>query len=179
MRTITLPAALLTLACGSVQAADNGFYLGGSLGQSNIQLEEQSLEFDGTDTAFKIIAGFRPLDWLGAEVNYVDFGSPDDSIGNATIKSDSNGFSLSVLGFLPIGPVDAFVKAGFISWNTTIDSPSLPALSVDEDGNDFSYGAGVQFRLGSLSIRGEYEVFDISELDDANLLSVGVTWTFL
>jgi opacity protein-like surface antigen len=179
MRKITIPTLLLTLCGGSAIAADNGFYLGASLGQSNVQLEEQSLKFDGTDTAYKIIAGFRPLDWLGVEMNYVDFGNPDDSIGNATIKSDGNGVSAFAIGFLAVGPVDLFVKGGLINWDATIKSPSLPALSVDDSGTDFAYGAGVQFRFLSLSVRGEYEVFDIGSLDDANLLSVGVTWTFL
>jgi hypothetical protein len=50
---------------------------------------------------------------------------------------------------------------------------------MNESGTDLSYGVGVQFRLLSLSIRGEYEVFKIKELDDVNLFSIGLTWTFL
>lgn len=179
MRKFTLASALMIVGCGCAHAADNGFYLGGSVGRSNIQLEEQSLRFDGDDTAWKIIAGFRPLDWLGVEVNYVDFGKPDDSIGPARLEAESTGISAFALGFLAVGPVDLFIKGGLVNWDATIRSPALPALSVDDDGTDFAYGAGVQFRVWSLSVRGEYEVFDIDNVDDANLFSVGVTWTFL
>jgi opacity protein-like surface antigen len=179
MRKFMLPAVLLALGCGSVHAADNGFYLGGSIGQSNIQISEQALEFDGTDTAYKLIAGFRPLDWLGVEVSYVDFGSPDDTVGNVNVESDSSGISAFAVGFLPLGPVDLFVKAGMVNWDATVSAPSLSGLSVDDDGTDFAYGAGVQFRVWSLSVRGEYELFDVDSLDDLNLLSIGVTWTFL
>jgi hypothetical protein len=38
---------------------------------------------------------------------------------------------------------------------------------------------GVQFRLLSLAVRAEYEMFDIDDLEDANFLSIGVTYTFL
>jgi hypothetical protein len=37
---------------------------------------------------------------------------------------------------------------------------------------------GAQFRVWSLSLRAEYEVFDIEDVD-VDMISVGVTWTFL
>jgi hypothetical protein len=178
MRKFMLPVLLLA-GCGSVQAADNGFYLGGSLGQSSIQLTEQALKFDGTDTAWKLIAGLRPLDWLGVEANYVDFGSPDDSVGGNRIKSEGTGISAFAVGFLPVGPVDVMAKAGLVKWDASLSAPALPGVSLDDSGTDLAYGAGVQFRLLSLSIRGEYEVFKIEELDDVKLFSIGLTWTFL
>ena len=181
MRRLLMTAAMLALGCTAAQAADNGFYLGGSVGQSNIQSvdEVQNLQFDGTDTAYKIIAGFRPLDWLGVEANYVDLGNPDDTVANVPVQSDGSGFSAFAVGFLPVGPVDLFAKAGFIKWDASVSAPSLPALSLENDGSDFAYGAGVQFRVLSLTVRGEYEVFDIEDLDEVNLLSIGVMWTFL
>lgn len=174
---LTLPLTLAVAAPS--QAADNGFYLGGSIGRSSIETEEASLRFDGDDTAWKIIAGLRPLDWLGVEVNYVDFGNPDDTVAGLRAEAESTGISAFALGFLAVGPVDLFLKGGLVQWDTTLRSPSLPALSVDDDGTDFAYGAGLQFRVWSLSVRGEYEVFDIEDIDDTNLFSVGVTWTFL
>ena len=43
---------------------------------------------------------------------------------------------------------------------------------------DFSYGAGAQFRVWSLSLRAEYEVFDVSP-DQIDMISLGIMWTFL
>ena len=43
----------------------------------------------------------------------------------------------------------------------------------------FSYGVGAQFRIWSLSLRAEYEVFDIADADKVDMISVGVMWTFL
>ena len=49
----------------------------------------------------------------------------------------------------------------------------------EEDGTDFAYGVGAQFRVLGLSIRAEYERFDAEDVDDLNMISVGVTYTFL
>jgi hypothetical protein len=48
-----------------------------------------------------------------------------------------------------------------------------------EDGNDLAYGVGAQFRLLSLAVRAEYEVFDVDRVDNLNMLSIGLTYTFL
>jgi hypothetical protein len=55
-----------------------------------------------------------------------------------------------------------------------------PSLSVEQkrDGTDFAYGGGVQFRLGSFAIRAEYQGFDLQTVKDANMISLGATWTF-
>ncbi len=65
-----------------------------------------------------------------------------------------------------------------INWNADLDAPSL-GVSASDDGTDLTYGIGAQFRVWSLSIRGEYEIFDISDADTVDMFSIGVTWTFL
>ena len=45
-------------------------------------------------------------------------------------------------------------------------------------GSDLAYGVGAQFRVLGLSIRAEYEKFEISEVD-LDMISVGLTYTFL
>jgi hypothetical protein len=52
-------------------------------------------------------------------------------------------------------------------------------LSASDDGTDLTYGVGAQFRVWSLGIRAEYEIFDIDGPDNVDLISLGVTWTFL
>jgi opacity protein-like surface antigen len=177
-----LLAAALALAAHAASAADNGIYLGASVGQANVQLDDSlSSDFDANDTGYKIILGIRPLDWLGVEASYVDFGSPDDQVatvdGGTTVEANLDGISAFAVGFLAIGPVDLFAKVGLINWDGTVKAPEL-SLSASNDGTDFAYGVGAQFRVWSLSLRAEYEKFDIVDTD-VNLLSVGVTWTFL
>lgn len=165
-------AALLGASVAS--AADNGFYLGASVGDANVEIDEGLAQIDSNDTGFKVIAGFRPLDWLAFEANYVNFGEPEQG----QLESEADGFSGFVVGFLPIGPVDLFAKGGVVSWDGSVSLKNGPELSK-QDGTDLAYGVGAQFRLLSLSFRAEYELFDVDDVKDANMLSIGVTYTFL
>jgi hypothetical protein len=175
-------AASFGLFSLTAQSADNGIYLGGSVGQSSVQYDDSlggvNVDFDASATGFKAIAGWRFLDWLAVEGNYVDLGSGDDRVLGERIESDVSGLSLSVVGFLPVGPIDLFARVGAINWEADLDAPGL-GVSGSEDGTDLAYGIGAQFRIWSLSLRGEYERFDISDADTVDMISVGVTWTFL
>jgi len=172
MRNAILLAALLGTA-GAASAADNGLYIGGSIGQSNVDVNEGLTQVDGDDTGFKFIVGFRPLDWLAVEANYVDFGKVE---ANA-LTSESNGVAVFAVGFVPVGPVDLFAKGGLINYDSEVKLNGSRVFS--DDGNELAYGVGVQFRLLSLSVRAEYERFDVEHVDDLNMLSVGLTYTFL
>jgi opacity protein-like surface antigen len=173
-----LVAAILLIACSATSlAADNGFYLGGSIGQANVEIDNlggvSAADFDADDTAFKVIAGIRPLDWLAVEAAYVDFGNPDDRVLGQRFEADLDGISAFAVGFIAVGPVDIFGKLGGIRWDSNFRG------GLDDDGTDFAYGVGAQFRLLSLSLRAEYEAFDIGAVDDLNMISIGLTYTFL
>jgi opacity protein-like surface antigen len=173
MRKALLATALL-IASTAATAADNGVYLGVSLGNANMDVDQGPLQIDGDDTGFKFIAGLRPLDWFAVEASYVNFGEVEDG----PLASETDGISAFGVFFLPVGPVDVFAKAGLISFENTVELNGFGDI-FREDGTDLAYGVGVQFRLLSLGVRAEYEVFDIDDLDDANFLSIGVTYTFL
>jgi len=183
MRSRLLLLAALALVAHAATAADNGIYLGASVGQANVQIDDEfGSNFNADDTGYKLILGFRPLDWFGVEASYVDFGSPDDRIstveGDTKVNASLDGISAFAVGFLAVGPVDVFAKAGVINWDGSVKAPDL-GVSGGNDGTDFAYGIGAQFRVWSLSLRAEYEKFDIEDTDDVNMLSLGVTWTFL
>jgi OOP family OmpA-OmpF porin len=176
MRKQILTGLVATLALTTLPAvaADNGIYLGASVGQSGLQIDD--FDYDASATGYKIIAGWRFLDWLAVEGNYVDFGSGDDRVEGTKIETEADGISLSAVGFLPVGPVDLFARVGAVDWSADISSPGIG--SGGDDGTDLTYGVGAQFRVWSLSIRAEYEMFDVSDAD-LDMISLGVTWTFL
>ena len=74
--------------------------------------------------------------------------------------------------------MDVFAKLGAVNWDAELSAPGT-GFSGSDDGTDLMYGAGVQFRVWSLSFRGEYEIFDVSDADTVDMISLGVTWTFL
>lgn len=181
-----MAAILLFGSISPVLAADNGIYLGASVGQANLEVDDlaglSEANFDGEDTAFKLIAGIRPLDWLAVEAAYVDFGEPEDAVLGELFEGEARGISAFGVGFLAVGPVDLFGKLGFIAWETAFESPAWDTYfggAFENDGTDMAYGVGAQFRVWSFSVRAEYEAFDLSDVDDLSMISIGLTYTFL
>lgn len=175
-KTIVLAALLSPVMLGGQQAAeaaDNGFYLGAGVGQSDIAIEAGlGLDVDGDDTGYKVIAGFRPLDFLAFELNYVDFGKVTES--GSTVEADA--IAAYALALLPLGPVDFFAKAGVSDSDASLEN-TLGRTSAS--GTDFAYGGGLQIRFWSLAARLEYEIYDLDDVKDLNMLTLAVTYTFL
>ena len=172
-QTIAVISALaMCLAAGTASAVEHGFYLGGSLGQSDSGLHSGNVNYSDSDMGWKLIAGFRAFKLLGFEVNYVDLGSTSSSSARANTKA----FDGFVIGVLPIPLVDVYGKLGVVSWKTDGSSPNF---SFSHSGSDLAYGAGVQVNFGPVAARLEYEGFDIQQASTPSLLSIGVTYTFL
>ncbi|MCC6170899.1 MAG: porin family protein [Gammaproteobacteria bacterium] len=174
---LALLAGSLLLPGGIARAADNGFYLGAGFTQSKIDDIGPSIDFE--DDSFKLIAGFRPLDAFGVEFNYIDLGKDGTSLGPVGVEVDGKAYAAYAVGFLPLPFVDLYAKAGVARWEADARTTGISLDDLDDSGTEFAYGAGIQARLGSLAARLEYERFDIADTDGAELISLGVTWTFL
>jgi len=170
----------LVVTAPSAQAADNGFYLGAGLTQTKFDVDEiGSGELD--DNSFKVIAGFRPLDWLAFEANYLDLGS-DSSQGDSF---DTSAFTVSALGLWEIGIVDLYARVGVANWRADLEVAGVG--DFDDDGWEPTYGVGVGVHFGSIGVRAEYEQFNAELFDevltgldtDVSTFSVSVTYTFL
>ena len=178
-------AAIATLALTALapqaMAADNGFYIGGGISQSNTELSLEGLGSDDVDdTGFKIIGGWRPLDFLAVEANYIDLGG--DSEDGTSI--DSSAISVSALLLAEIGIVDLYARAGMAMWDTEF---SDFGESVSDDGWEPTYGVGVGVHFGSIGARLEYERFSAEPFEDEidgleldfSTITLSVTYTFL
>ena len=172
------------IVSSGAMAADNGIYLGAGVVQSQIDVDTgpstSSLKFDGDATRYKLIVGVRPLDWLAFEANYIDFGTIDTPASapptlQATMKL--KGYDAFAVALYEVALVDIYAKAGVVRWDQSFRSFSSSLGNFDDSGFDFAYGAGVQFHLGSLAVRGEYEKFNTDSVD-VGAASVSVTWTF-
>lgn len=178
MRTLVF-AALFALAGTAAQAADNGIYVGGGVSQSKVDdILDTDLKID--DTAWKAIVGIRPLDFLAVEANYMDLGSESRNLGPVSVDADAKAFGAFGLLYLPLPVpfIDVYAKAGLVRWE--LESNSTGGLfDLDDNGTEFAYGGGAQLNFGSLSARLEYETFDIDNTDGLELVTLGLTYTFL
>lgn len=197
--------AALTLALVPVTAgfaAESGFYAGGSVGTAAVEFSLGDLDegltvpdFDEDDFAWKVFGGYTfpiPVIDLGVEAGYVNFGGPSTDVtfpeGSVGLDADVTGFDVfGVVGF-GLGPLDVFGKVGFVNWDADLtasinltDFPDLSGSeSVGDDGTDAAYGIGARINLGSIEVRGEYEIFDIDPdiSADLSMWSVGLVWHF-
>ncbi|MDH5621201.1 MAG: outer membrane beta-barrel protein [Gammaproteobacteria bacterium] len=184
---------LVAIACLMFSAqsrADAGFFIGGSVGQAGLELNDGDpvlpVVFDESDLGYKLFAGYNwqfSLVSLGVEAGYVNFGQPGANIpGIGALEIETTGLNaFGVLG-VQLGPIGVFGKYGTMSWDAeaTLDGLGDPGGSID--GNEPMYGIGAKFGIGAVDIRVEYEAIDldadgISE-SDVNMVSVGLSWTF-
>ena len=173
-----LTASLVLLLPAISQASG---YIGGSVGQAGVEVQDPTFptSFDEDDFAWKAFAGF---DWdltvlsLGIEGGYVDLGAPSGDLGGTTVEVDPNGWSgFGKLGF-NLGPLGVFAKYGVIAWDAdiTVDGIQQPS----DDGTDPAYGIGADIGLGPVEIRAEYEIFDLEDAEDVEMISVGIVFSF-
>ncbi len=198
----TLPVMLAIVGCAASTAAlaDNpaGFYLGAGVGYSTVRSDDPAYGlpayYNDHQTAWKAIAGVRPIPFIGAEAEYIDFGQPGRHYYGSN-SYNTNGFDshpragvLYGVGYLPI-PVpffDVFGKVGVARLQTDVTTITLPCPGCqnpptytrhNETDSKFAYGVGVQSKAWGVSFRAEYERIS-SQFGDPDALTVSATWTF-
>lgn len=168
-----IPALLLT-AFAHTASAESGWYVGGSVGNAKVGLQEikdNDIDIDDSDTGYKFYTGLK-FTMLAIEGGYIDFGTIEDAEGSAEV-SGFDAFGILSLG---LGPVEVFGKLGGFVWDADVDTVGD---TYKDDGFDPALGIGAAFNLGGIGIRAEYEYFDIGDFDDVSMLSVGATfWIF-
>ncbi|HWS02501.1 MAG TPA: outer membrane beta-barrel protein [Gammaproteobacteria bacterium] len=198
---LTFTAAL---ASSTAYAADTGFYVGGSLGQSKIDISASDIDaelasagytsstsVDDSDTGWKLFAGYRIMKYLSVEGAYTNLGEasassiitvPGPGVVNATVEGEA--WTVSALGILPIGDkFSLFGRLGVNIWNVDVSaagtySGATATLSGSDDGTDMVYGVGAAYSFtDNLSMRGEWERYDFGDTD-VDLLSAGISWNF-
>jgi opacity protein-like surface antigen len=175
-----------------------GFYVGAAVGRANDAYTAFGVS-DASDTGWKVMTGLRPLPILGAELEYVDFGSASFSTafggplgGGFSGTERAHATGLFAVGYLPIPTpfLDIFAKVGGERTHTTADGTAFcggpvgvptcalaELVHVNQTESDFAYGAGAQLKLQSWALRAEYERTDTA-IGHPKLLSFGITWTF-
>jgi hypothetical protein len=187
-----LSAFAITLGTASASASDLnplGFYIGAGVGQA--QDTYTTLGSDDRDTGWKVVGGLRPLPFLGAEAEHLDFGRQTFLDPGQAGVARAHADGLFAVGYLPLLPrtLDLFAKVGGERVHTAADGVfgcvgtgpvtcnAIGILHVSEIESDFAYGGGIQARLRPLGLRVEYERTD-TRFGHPGLLSFGVTFTF-
>lgn len=175
-----LASSIVLAACSfpltTLAGTDSGLYLGGSVGQSSIEQDfGGGVNFDEEDTGYKVFLGYNfgvlPLVDLAVEADYRDFGTFEGGGGSV----DMVAFDVYGVAGLNFGPFGLFGKVGYTDADADFN---FGDLSESDSESATTYGVGAKFQLASLALRVEYETFDIDDLDDLNMISVGAVVTF-
>lgn len=172
--------AIVSLAFGAAAYAEDapGFYVGASVGEASVELSD--VDFDESDTSFKVFGGYAFNQYFAVEAAWFDGGKAEERFGSNSVAVELTGLNASAVGRLPLGEVfTLFGKVGFATYDAEV-SERVAGETFSEDGSDedFSYGAGGEFRFGqAFSLRAEYEVVDAADAE-FNVLSVGGVYRF-
>lgn len=193
-------AVLGVLACATPVVVAASGYVGLSVGQTAVQVENSEIcpffgdiqcNIDDSDTGIKLFAGTKFTNNIALEGGYADLGEVtmtgfDSFFGNTRTTTDASALFVAVRGIIPLGPdFELFGKAGAHLWSADWSLAATGgSISDDDDGTGFLFGFGGAVTLGAVQVRGEWERFaDIGDLastdeGDFDLLSIGILLTF-
>lgn len=208
MRPIPLAAAaasLVTLGfAGTVAAADSDPLLSGPLsgpyvgaGWGRFTTKPQNIGDAGTgigniarahdDDTYKIFAGYRFAPFFALEVNYVDFGRPNNSFTTSGTEGNyrlhASGFAPMGVATLPLGPIELFAKGGWLFSNNNVsiylNQPGQQVVQSSHSSSDFMWGGGAGITvLRHLNINAEWDRVEVENAHGSQALWLAAAWRF-
>ncbi len=170
-----------------------GPYVGVGVGQFNLRIKHLndvdnavSSINNSDDNAWKAFVGYRFMPYLSVEAAYSDFGRPNDTFtatgSNGNYRVDLSGFSPSIVGHVPLGPIELFAKAGEYYYDVhtrvNFDSPG-PGIDTKHSRNDFLWGGGISGVIfHHVELRAEYEKVEIQNARDSDAFWLSAAWRF-
>ncbi len=191
-----LAGALLICGAAAPAFADNpsGPYIGGGYGRFNLHVHNFSdagqaatTIVNSNDNAWKLFAGYRFSPYFAIEGDYIDLGRPGDRFtatgSDGTYSVHATGFAPTIIGSLPLGPVEVFAEAGYYYYNVklavNVASLGSAALDSSHSRSDFLYGAGAGVTvLDHLHLRAEYQRINLTNFNTSDALWLTAGWRF-
>ena len=179
---LAVTALLFTLAlCPLSAVAENGFYVGASIGTAGLDEDFDGLAIDDNSTSYRLVAGYKFNDNFSLEGGYHDFGDFEQDIDiNGVISRVSltaDGFTLGATASVPLSDqFSLFGRAGWFFWAGDAEINNV-SQATPEDSNLY-LGGGISFAVSDrLNLIGDWSRY---ELDGVNsgVFSVGIQFGF-
>jgi OOP family OmpA-OmpF porin len=184
----SLAGTVLAFSAPAALAQAQGAYIGGSIGQAQVDGFCDSepgfavTSCDDKDTGWKVFLGYRVNRNFAVEGSYMnggEFGGTVSSIfGTASVKADATAWGIAALGIVPVSEqFELFGKLGFVRGESDADvNIGGTIVTVGDSGTELAYGLGAVYNITrNFGIRAEWENIDDA---DISLLSIGIQYKF-
>ncbi|WP_428036148.1 porin family protein [Amphritea sp.] len=178
---IVASVVAFSLVSANTFAADAGAYVGASLGKTSSSAFDDfetlpGVSVDDNDTGYKIFAGYKFNTNFSVEGSYTDLGEISATDGIDKVSASVDTFGVAAVGTLPVNEsFGVFAKVGYQAWNVDLKATGMSTQS--DDGSDVFYGVGAAYNMEAISIRGEFERYDIDG-ENFDMLSLGIAYNF-
>ena len=157
-------------------------YVGASYGRSELDTScVAGFSCDDRDRAFRVFAGGRMNNVIGAEVGWVNLGEWTRGGG----QTDAQSLDLVLTAGIPFGPNgrhSVFGKIGTAYTRAEVSGGTTGVATGKEDGWDARYGVGVTVGLTEQwAVRADWDRFRVkfpAEKSDVDLLTLGAQYRF-
>jgi OOP family OmpA-OmpF porin len=159
-----LGAAAMAVSAGAVaQQADTGWYVGGSIGQSDLDIDK--------DIAWKASLGYQINRTFSAEVGYTNLGE----VSELGVTAEATAFEVIGLAKFPVAnQLSIYGLAGIAMAEVEVSSP---LGSVSDDSTELTFGVGAQYDFSrNMGARVQWQRYGADE--DIDVISVGVVVKF-
>jgi opacity protein-like surface antigen len=173
MRALLVVAAVGCCGTSLAQEVMPSGYIGFGLG--DFDYEESESDFGDSSTARKLYGGYRFDDTWAFEGSYEDIDTIRESAPGIVVGIDDPTV-ITLRGLAHFGPV--FVGAGYFDADATA-FVELGSFRAEESASEDGLLAliGFQWDFSSVSLRVEYDWFDIDDADAAEI-AVGLHYRF-
>ena len=155
-----------------------GAYIGLGIGDFSTNLDElngASIDFDESESAYKLFGGWRWNQFLAAQFDYLDLGRSDSSFGTQNLEIETSGFVARIEGTLPLSFFELFATAGIMFSSVEANFGGTEVFDESDEDPVYSVGAGVEI-AERFVLRLEYEIIDLEVFDDAEAVWFTVAW---
>jgi len=159
-----LGSAAMAVSAGAVaQQADTGWYVGASIGQSDLDIDK--------DTAWKFSLGYQLNRNLSVELGYTNLGE----VSEGGVDVEATGWEVIGLYKFPVAnQLSIYGLAGIAMVEA---EASFLGVTVSDDSTELTFGVGAQYDFSrNMGLRAQWQRYGADE--DIDVISIGVAIKF-
>ena len=170
---------LAILAVGLLPAAavaDDGFFIGASVGSATLTDDFDGFDVDDDSTAYRLVLGYQFSDMFSLEAGYHRFGTFEED-QNFLFELDADGAFVGGTFGVPMSEdFKLFARGGAFFWDG--DSLINTVTRATPDDSNFYLGGGAEVAVTEqLSLVGDWTRYELRDTD-SDVISIGFTLRF-